>query len=77
LVVLCDPSLAERTWIPADTLIIEWRALTVTLIDALAHEVRRLLEQNGHHARSLPLACILEGVWSITASFPTILPIAT
>ena len=61
VLLLRDTSLAGRTWTPADTLIIEWRALTVTLIDDLAHEVRLLLEQNGHDARSLPLACILEG----------------
>jgi hypothetical protein len=47
-----------RTWKPADEFVIEWRALTVTLLDELAAQVRGLL---GVDAARLPLPCILEG----------------
>jgi hypothetical protein len=47
-----------RTWKPSDPFIVEWRALTVTLLDELAALVRAEL---GVDAASLPLACILEG----------------
>ena len=43
---------------PSDPFIVEWRALTVTLLDELAALVRAEL---GVDAASLPLACILEG----------------
>ncbi len=47
-----------KTWTPADGFIIEWRALTVALLDDLAQRVRQRL---GKTAAELPLACILEG----------------
>ncbi|MDP1649509.1 MAG: DUF1688 family protein [Rubrivivax sp.] len=47
-----------RTWKPGDEFIVEWRALTVTLLDELATLVRARL---GKTAAELPLACILEG----------------
>jgi hypothetical protein len=47
-----------RTWKPSSEFIIEWRALTVTLLDELAVLVRAEL---GVSAEQLPLACILEG----------------
>jgi hypothetical protein len=47
-----------RTWKPQDDFIIEWRALTVALLDELAVLVRSRL---GKTAEELPLACILEG----------------
>ena len=47
-----------RTHKPGDEGIIEWRALTVTLIDELATRVRQHL---GKTAAELPLPCILEG----------------
>jgi hypothetical protein len=55
---LRDPSVVERTWQPGDELIVEWRALTVALLDELAVEVRKLLHLD---AQRLPLACVLEG----------------
>lgn len=58
VIVLRDPRLLARTWKPQDEFIIEWRALTVTLLDELAVLVR---EQLGKTAEELPLACILEG----------------
>ena len=47
-----------QPWKPGDELVIEWRALTVTLLDELAALVRQRL---GKTAVELPLACILEG----------------
>lgn len=48
----------RRTWKPADEFVVEWRALTVTLLDELARQVRECLESE---ARDMPLACVLEG----------------
>ncbi|OBF11256.1 URC4/urg3 family protein [Mycobacterium sp. ACS4331] len=55
---LRDPALARRAWAPADELIVEWRALTVALLDRLAPLVRQRL---GLDAERLPLARVLEG----------------
>lgn len=55
---LRDPSAARETWKPGDELIVEWRALTVALMDELAVEVRKLLRLDEHR---MPLACVLEG----------------
>jgi Protein of unknown function (DUF1688) len=43
---------------PDDEVIVEWRALTVALLDRLADPIRQLL---GKTPEQLPLACILEG----------------
>ena len=53
---LVDAADGARTWGVGDELVIEWRALTVALIDELAPRVRARLA-----APALPLACILEG----------------
>ncbi len=53
-----DARLLGRTWKPQDEFIIEWRALTVVLLDELAVLVRARLNKT---AEELPLACILEG----------------
>jgi hypothetical protein len=53
---LVDVADGARTWNVGDELIVEWRALTVALIDELAPRVRAHLA-----APALPLACILEG----------------
>jgi hypothetical protein len=45
-----------RTWEVGSELVVEWRALTVALLDELVPRVRAHLR-----APSLPLACILEG----------------
>jgi len=55
---LRDPDDSARIWGPGDRLVIEWRALTVSLIDELADRVRAQL---GRDRGSLPLASILEG----------------
>ena len=52
---LRDPQWAARTWTPADELIVEWRGLTVALLDELAERVQTEL------GTRLPLACVLEG----------------
>lgn len=58
VIVPRHPQLLARRWKPGDEFIIEWRALTVTLLDELAVLVR---ERLGRSAAELPLACILEG----------------
>ncbi|WP_264001391.1 URC4/urg3 family protein, partial [Mycolicibacterium gadium] len=49
---------ATRSVSVADELVVEWRALTVTLLDELAPLVRRRL---GVDADQMPLARVLEG----------------
>lgn len=58
LLRLKDESLASRTWSVGDPFIVEWRALTVALLDELAGPVRETL---GLDAETMPLACALEG----------------
>ncbi len=58
VLALKDPALAGRTWQTGDELIVEWRALTVSLLDELAVPVRKDLGLDEHH---LPLARVLEG----------------
>ncbi len=58
VLLLKDPALAGRLHAPGDELIVEWRALTVALLDELAPLVR---EQLGLSAEQMPLACVLEG----------------
>ncbi|MGD9619370.1 MAG: DUF1688 family protein [Mycolicibacterium sp.] len=55
---LRDRRFAARTWAPADELVVEWRALTVALLDELAPLVRARL---GLDTSQLPLARVLEG----------------
>ena len=51
-----DSADALGAWDVGSELVVEWRALTVALIDELAPRVRAMLGTPG-----LPLACILEG----------------
>jgi Protein of unknown function (DUF1688) len=55
---LREPAWTERTWEASDELVVEWRALTVALLDELAPFVRTRL---GVDAERMPLACVLEG----------------
>ena len=55
---LRDAAQADRLHVAGDELIVEWRALTVALLDELAPLVR---EQLGLTAAQMPLACVLEG----------------
>ena len=58
VLALKEPTLADAVWQPGDELIVEWRALTVALLDELALPVR---QQLGLDAQQLPLARVLEG----------------
>jgi Protein of unknown function (DUF1688) len=55
---LKDPASAAATRQASDEMIVEWRALTVALLDEIAPLVRRQL---GLTAAQMPLACVLEG----------------
>ncbi|MCF3932439.1 URC4/urg3 family protein [Acuticoccus sp. M5D2P5] len=56
--VLRDPAMGKTPLPVSHPLVVEWRAATVTLLDALAPMVR---ERLGVSAETLPLASILEG----------------
>ena len=58
VIVPRDAASLGRSWKVSDEFIVEWRALTVALLDELAPRVRTLL---GRSAEELPLACVLEG----------------
>jgi hypothetical protein len=55
---LRDPAQAERQHDVGSELVVEWRSLTVALLDKLGAVIRQKL---GMNAQSLPLAKILEG----------------
>ena len=55
LLRLRDPDAAQRHWSVGDELVVEWRALTIALLDELAPLVRVDL------GADVPLACVLEG----------------
>jgi hypothetical protein len=62
VLVLRDPADATRPHDVASTLVVEWRALTVALLDRVADALRHRLHMD---ATSLPLAKVLEGgTWS-------------
>lgn len=58
VIVPRDPRLLAKRYTPRDEFIVEWRALTVSLIDELAPLVRSRL---GRSPEQMPLACLLEG----------------
>jgi hypothetical protein len=58
VLTLRDPGFAERRWQVGDELVVEWRALTIALLDEIAVAVRAEL---GVDADVLPLARVLEG----------------
>jgi hypothetical protein len=53
-----DPALVHRVLADDEEAVIEWRALTVALLDRIAVGVRAAL---GRTADSLPLAAVLQG----------------
>lgn len=62
VLVLCDPQAASRPNAVDSEFVVEWRALTVALLDMLAPLVR---ERLGMTAQAFPLGCLLEGgSWS-------------
>lgn len=58
VIVPRHPRALERRYGPGDEFVVEWRALTVMLLDELAGLVRARL---GRSAEQMPLACVLEG----------------
>jgi hypothetical protein len=58
LIELRDPNLLKQKHRPDSPLIIEWRALTVVLLEKIAEDVRRELKMT---EQNLPLAKVLEG----------------
>jgi hypothetical protein len=58
VLALRDPDEARRAHEVDSTLVVEWRALTVALLDRLADLMRRRLEMD---AETLPLAKVLQG----------------
>lgn len=54
----CDPRLGARRLLPRSEPVVEWRALTIILLDHLAEAVRHRL---GKSAVAFPLAKVLEG----------------
>jgi len=53
-----DPGLSRRSLAVGDEPVVEWRALTVALLDRIAEGLREKLRMN---VAALPLACVLEG----------------
>ncbi|MGJ7499178.1 URC4/urg3 family protein [Variovorax sp. ZT5P49] len=58
VIVPKDPAFLTRRWKASDEFIVEWRALTVALLDEVAPRVRKVLDRT---EEELPLACVLEG----------------
>jgi hypothetical protein len=52
------PNALTREYAPGDEFIVEWRALTVILLDVIGDEIRKIL---GKTSQELPLAKILQG----------------
>jgi hypothetical protein len=58
ILALRDPAAAAKDWAPDSELIIEWRALTVYLLDQVGAAVQKAL---GKTPQDFPLAKVLEG----------------
>ncbi|MBT9291265.1 URC4/urg3 family protein [Prosthecodimorpha staleyi] len=57
-----DPTALRRPQKPESEFVVEWRGLTVALLDQIAEGVRKRLSRT---AQTFPLACVLEGgTWS-------------
>ena len=65
VLALIDDADRDKVWDVGSDLVVEWRALTVSLIDELAEAVRAELD-----LPHLPLACVLEGgTWATGREF--------
>lgn len=53
-----DPEVSERAWPPSSEVVIEWRALTIHLLDEIGRQVQQAL---GRTSAEFPLAKVLEG----------------
>lgn len=58
LITLNNPEDAEKKWEPSSDLIIEWRALTIHLLDLIGERVQKALKKT---PAEFPLAKVLEG----------------
>lgn len=58
LIILRDPANAGTLWAPSSEIIIEWRALTICLLDKIAEKIVQSLNTT---AAQFPLAKVLEG----------------
>ena len=58
VITLKDPAEAESAQAVDSALVVEWRALTVALLDLIAEPIR---EKLGLDAKRFPLAKVLEG----------------
>ena len=58
LLTLRNPEDQKKDWAPGSELIIEWRALTVLMLDLIGAEVQKAL---GKTPQDFPLAKVLEG----------------
>ena len=58
LLSLANPKDALKSWEPSSNLIVEWRALTVHLLDQIGEQVQKRL---GKTPEQFPLAKVLEG----------------
>lgn len=58
VLLMKDHALSQHHLLPGHAAIVEWRALTVSLLDDLAIRVRKIL---GRSAAELPLASVLQG----------------
>ncbi|KTD02666.1 putative biotin synthetase like protein [Legionella geestiana] len=58
LLTLRDKAAQARVYCPEDELVVEWRALTVALLDEVAESVREVL---GKTSDELPLPAVLQG----------------
>ena len=58
LIVPKDPAFLARDWKVGDEFVVEWRALTVALLDELAPRLRHVMDRTDE---DLPLARVLEG----------------
>lgn len=58
LLTMQNPEDLKKSWEPNSDLIIEWRALTVYLLDQIGHEVQKAI---GKTPAEFPLAKVLEG----------------
>lgn len=73
LLVVKDPAILQKRHVPGSEIIVEWRALTVSLLDQIAAAIRQQLNLT---ATQLPLVKVLQGgTWTagrrIAAQFRT------
>jgi hypothetical protein len=56
--VVKDPTILQQRHLPGSEVIVEWRALTVSLLDRIAEAIRKQLHLT---ATQLPLVKVLQG----------------